>query len=114
MQAIDEAIDKVQQPIIDQLNAWLCSMEGKTLSVENSEQNIQDIESMRNLIRRAGCELFYGIDIVQIRLIDQKRAKNFKISLRSKGSEVQKILYAQTHFPKLEVRAVKVFEEELS
>jgi len=94
-----EELDSALSPILVKINAWLASLEHTTYPIEEEPQQIFDI---RLLVRRAGCELFYGDNCVQIRPVKQKTGNFFTVQLRRQGDSAT--VYAQKRMPLLTAR----------
>lgn len=93
-----ENLAEVQAPVVRQINSWLATLEGHVIPADSSTT---EIDWIRHLVRRAGCQLFYEDVAVQIRLFLQPRARNYTIQLRSQGGDVRQSLYAATTLPRL-------------
>ena len=100
--SIESEIDAVQGPIVEQLNAWLRSLEGTTFSCEQAEQRIDQI---RSLVAKAGCDLFFQEQRVSLG-VDTLRRKTAAIRIVTLGQRPKRDLHNASTFPRLEARPV--------
>lgn len=93
-------LDKATSHIIADINKWLSNLHGILYPVEA----IEDIERIRDVVRRAGCQLFYGDTPVGFYYHTHPRAKNVTFQLKLVGERGTKNLYSRTMFPPLSAR----------
>lgn len=89
-------IDSVQRPIIEQLNAWLSSFEGKTYSPEEASDLIAEI---RHVVARAGCELLIDEIPVGLSSSTSNRARSASIIAKTLREHPQRNVYGRVSFP---------------
>jgi hypothetical protein len=94
-------IDRAMEPVIRQVNWWLAGLVGRVLSIE---QPAEEIANIRQVVRRAGCDLFFGDEPVQIRCRRSGRATSWSIEVRTIGGKRVKALYSAKAFPPLSAR----------
>ncbi len=100
-----EGIDAIMKPVLERLNRWFASLEGRKFPIEASAE---EIERIREVIQRSGCKLFFKEHQVGIHLVTRVRAKHFSIQLRTQndGSK-QKVVYAAAPFPPMALKIPK-------
>lgn len=101
------SIKTVQQPIVDQLNEWLSSFEGKTYSPEEASGVVAEI---RHVVASAGCELVFDGQSAGIYTSKPTRAVSAIFTVKTLNFRPLKTLYSKTAFPSLAAQPLSTEE----
>lgn len=99
-----EELDTLLQSAIQKINSWLASLEGETFPID---QPSSDITMIRDVVRRAGCQLIYSDRTVQIRAVKQATSRFYTMQVRVLGDSTAGTLYAAKAFPPMHVEPHK-------
>jgi hypothetical protein len=87
------------------INDWLFSLEGDFLSPELAKRRV---ESIREIVARAGFELLFHNSPVSLNVVVRKDQTHATIQLATLGRVPQRIEYTRVKFPLLSVRPVEL------
>ncbi len=101
---LEEKLAEIQGPVIAQINVLLADLHGR--SFESWGEAVETVDAVRNLVRRAGCRLFYEKEPIAIQCVDSRGLKHPKIQAICRVEGQRKALYSATKFPPLHVDTV--------
>lgn len=104
--AADQILSKVDaalSPLVEEINAYLKTLTGRRIPVATAQS---DVEAIRRLVERAGCELFFGSRRVWLGA-RTRVGKNATFLVGTRIDKRQCLLHRTTDFPVLRARPIR-------